>query len=247
MDTRFNKDYQINIYDVDTNLQCKFSSIVNYLWDIVISQSESLGETSNGLVHNCAWVLLKYDIKIYEYPKFKDIINVETEVLGVKKFYGLRAYTIRNSEGKILAEVVSVALLIDIEKRRPMRIAPDQYELYGLKGDIKEDVVLDDLIKVENKDYARDYLTRFSDIDSNKHVNNLKYMEMAMDTLPFEILDKYELARLKVLFKKETTYGDTVHVSSQVIENKDNKLVTAHTIENSEKLLTKLEFEWREK
>ena len=247
MDTRFNKDYQINIYDVDTNLQCKFSSIVNYLWDIVISQSESLGETSNGLVHNCAWVLLKYDIKIYEYPKFKDIINVETKVLGVKKFYGLRAYTIRNSEGKILAEVVSVALLIDIEKRRPMRIAPDQYELYGLKGDIKEDVVLDDLIKVENEDYTRDYLTRFSDIDSNKHVNNLKYMEMAMDTLPFEILDKYELARLKVLFKKETTYGDTIHVSSQVIENKDNKLITAHTIENSERLLTKLEFEWREK
>lgn len=40
---------------------------MNYLWDVVMSQSETLGETEKGLVHNCLWVLLKYDLKIMKF------------------------------------------------------------------------------------------------------------------------------------------------------------------------------------
>ena len=59
MNTKFSKKYTINIYDVDSNYKCKYSSIMNYLWDVVISQSDSLGETDNGFIDSCIWVLLK--------------------------------------------------------------------------------------------------------------------------------------------------------------------------------------------
>lgn len=247
LNDKFKKDYPINIYDVDTNLKCKFSSILNYLWDIVISQSDALGETDQGLVHNnCAWILLKYDINIYEYPKYKETISVDTKVLGVKKFYGYRENTISNSEGKIIGEVISIAILIDIEKRRPMKIYPDQYEIYGINGELEEDIPLDDILKLEKEDYSRDYLIRHSDIDSNNHVNNAKYIEMCVDTLPRELVLEYELSNVKVLFKKETTYGDKVHVSTQVINNEGNQITTVHKIvSRDEKLLTKLQLEWR--
>ena len=84
MSNTFTKDYTINIYDVDSNMNCKYSSLMNYLWDVVISQTDTLGETDHGLVHNCVWVLLKYDLKILEYPKFRDVITVETEAIGIK-------------------------------------------------------------------------------------------------------------------------------------------------------------------
>lgn len=38
-----------------------------------------------------------------------------------------------NSEGKVIGEVFSTAILIDFEKRRPMRISPEQSKIYGLK------------------------------------------------------------------------------------------------------------------
>ncbi len=247
MNVKFEKEYKINIYDVDSKLQCKFSSLVDYLWDIVISQSESLGETEKGFVHNnCFWVLLKYDINIYEYPKFKEIISVDTEVLGVKKFYGYRGYTIKNSQGKVIAEALSIAILIDIEKRRPMKISPDQYEIYGIKGELEEPIPLDDILKLEKEEYSNDYPIRYSDIDSNSHVNNVKYMEMAIDTLPRSILKEYSLSNIKVLFKKETNDGDTLHISSEVIENKNDELTTLHTIiGDDKKLLTKLQLKWK--
>ena len=245
----YKKEYEINIFDVDSDHKCKFSSLANYLWDVVISQSDYLGETNEGFVNNkCIWVLLKYDITIYEYPKFKDIITVDTKVIGSKKFYGYRQNTIRNSEGKVICEVSSTAILIDYEKRRPTKISDEQIQIYGIKKELDEVPPLDDILKIQNENYAKDYPVRYSDLDSNGHVNNVKYMEMAMDTLPRHILNEYELHNIKVLFKKETTDGDILHISSEVIDNDNKSVTTIHNIANKEgKLLTKLQFMWKKK
>lgn len=248
MSNRFEKNYKVNVYDVDSTMKCKFSSLLNYLWDVVIAQSESLGETKEGIIHNsCIWVLLKYDINIYEYPKFKDVITVDTEAIGIKKFYGYRNYTIKNSDGKIIGDAFSTAIVIDAEKRRPLRITPDQYDIYGITGEFDKTVVLDDLISLENAQYSKEYSIRYSDIDSNNHVNNVKYIEMSIDTLPEDIVNNYRLSNIKVLFKKETSYGDTIHISTEVMKNENDKINTLHTITSTEgKLLTKLQLEWKQ-
>lgn len=249
MNDIFLKKYKINIFNVDSEHRCKFSSLVDFLWDVVISQSDYLGETKEGFVHNkYIWVLLKYDITIYEYPKFRDTITVDTKVLGSKKFYGYRQNTIKDSEGKVIGEILSTAILIDFEKRRPVRISSSQSEVYGLNGELKVVPTLDDIPKIQKENYIKDYLVRYSDIDSNGHVNNVKYMEMAMDTLPRSILNEYKLFNIKVLFKKETTDGDTLHISSEVIDNENNDITTIHNItSNNGNLLTKLQFIWNKK
>lgn len=248
MNTAYEKEYKINIFNVDSEHKCKFSSLVDFLWDVVISQSDYLGETKDGFVHNqCIWVLLKYDITMYEYHKFKDTITVDTKVLGSKKFYGYRQNTIKNSKGKVIGEVLSTAILIDFDKRRPTKISPEQSQIYGLKEELETVPTLDDIPKIKNEDYSKDYPVRYSDIDSNGHVNNVKYMEMAIDTLPRSIINEYELFNIKVLFKKETTDGDTLHVASEVINN-DNTITTVHKItSSSEALLTKLQITWKKK
>lgn len=245
----FEKEYTINIFNVDSEHKCKFSSLVDFLWDVIIAQSDYLGETKEGFVNNnCIWVLLKYDITIYEYPKFKDKITVQTKVVGAKKFYGYRQNTIKNSKGKVIGEVFSTAILIDFEKRRPTRISPEQSEIYGLEGELDELPLLDDIPNIQKEDYVKDYPVRYSDIDSNGHVNNVKYMEMAIDTLPRSILNEYNLFNIKVLFKKETSDGDTLHISSEVIYGKNDDITTIHSITSDNgKLLTKLQFIWKKK
>ena len=52
MSNIFEKEYKINIFDVDSEHKCKFSSLVNYLWDVVISLSDYLGETKEGFVRS---------------------------------------------------------------------------------------------------------------------------------------------------------------------------------------------------
>ena len=85
MNDIFEKEYTINFFDVDSEHKCKFSSLGDFLWDVIISQSDSLGETKEGFAqNNCIWVLLKYDItiKILWY-----YININ---LGGYNIYGVR-------------------------------------------------------------------------------------------------------------------------------------------------------------
>lgn len=240
------KKYEINYYDVDYNLKCKLSSIVNFLCDIGNTQSELLGETIEKLTKmNCAWVFYKYDIKIKKFPVYRDIITLETEPVGFNKFYAYRKYTIKSEEGEVLGEALALFFLINIEKRRPMRISNEQQELYSGGETLAKHIDMGDIKKLENEDYFKKFNIRYSDIDSNGHVNNVKYMEWAMESAPIEVIKDYELKQIKVTFEKEAIYGDKVHVSAQVIKENENTIITVHTIKSGDSMeLTKIEIRW---
>lgn len=246
MSNKFNKQYTINIYDVDENYNCKYSSLMNFLWDIVVSQSDALGETDHGVINNCAWVLLKYDLNILAYPKFRDTITVETDIVGIKKLYGYRSFTIRNSEGTVILSGISTAILIDLAKRRPVKMSSEQCKVYGIEKELAEPLPLDDFISFEETHYEKDYSIRHSDLDIYRHVNNVKYIEMSIDTLPKEFLNTYKLSAIKVLFKKEATQDSILHVCSHTPELNSYELTTMHTISDShsDKPITKLELKW---
>ena len=51
------------------------------------------------------------------------------------------------------------------------------------------------------------FKVRYTDIDSNNHVNNTKYIDWAIETLPEDIVNNYVLDEVKVTFEKECKYG----------------------------------------
>lgn len=242
----FTKKYEIHYYEVDYKLRCKLSSIIDFICDVGTHQSESVGGGIEYCTNNnCAWVFYKYDIKMYRYPRFGEIISLSTTPVGFKKFYGLRKYVIRDDKNEIIGEALALFFLINIEKRRPMRIQKEQYDFYGVDGDVDYDISMDKLERVEEEQYSKQFDIRYSDIDSNKHVNNVKYVEWAMEAVPIEVINDYQLARIKVTFEKETTYGERVSSSAAVKQVNENSLKSYHTINNSDGTeLTLLEADW---
>ena len=241
----FSKNYEVNYYDVDRNLKCKLSSIVNFLCDVGNAQSEFLGETIDCLMkENCAWVFYKYDIKVKRYPKYRDVITVSTAASGFNRFYAYRGYEITDKDGNILVEATALFFLIDIQKRRPMRISEDKMKLYSGGVTLPKKIDMDEARDIEQEDYFKEFNIRYSDIDSNGHVNNVKYMEWAIESVPIEIIKDYELNSIKVTFEKETVYGESVHVSAQIIK-KGEEITTVHVVKSTEgKVLTKIEIDW---
>lgn len=242
----FTKKYEIHYYEVDYELRCKLSSIINFICDVGTQQSESVGGGMEYCVNNnCAWVFYKYDIKMYRYPKFGEIISLSTTPVGFKKFYGLRKYVIRDEKNEIIGEALALFFLINIEKRRPMRIQKEQYDFYGVSGDVDYDINIDKLERFEGEEYYKQFDIRYSDIDSNKHVNNVKYVEWAIEAVPIEVINNYQLTRIKVIFEKETTYGEKISSSATIKKINKNSLKSYHTINNINGTeLTVLEADW---
>lgn len=245
MGKSYSKDYEIHYYEVDSKLESTLTTLINILCDVGTSQSEELGGGIDYLIErNMAWVFYQYDIKINRYPKVGEKLKATTIPMGFKKFYAVRKYEITDEEGSIIMEAQSIFFLINTEKRRTMRVPQEQYEIYGLDGDMKENFKIERLEKIEDVMFTKEFITRYSDIDFNKHVNNTKYVEWAIDSLPIEILTEYTLQNIKVTFEKECTYGQIIRVLSSVREE-DRHLTTLHKIEAEDgKELTKLVATW---
>jgi acyl-ACP thioesterase len=246
MGNSFTKKYEIHYYEVDSKLKCKLASIIDFICDIGTQQSEYFGGGIEYCMrNNCAWVFYKYDIKMYRYPMFREKIIITTQPLGFKKFYGLRKYIIMDEQNNLIGEALALFFLINIEKRRPMRIQKEQYDIYGVDGDVDYDISMEKIERAEEEQYHKQFNIRYSDIDSNNHVNNVKYVEWAIEAVPLNVFNNYILKRIKVTFEKETTYGDSIESSATVEKIDNSNLKSYHTIRNSEGTeVTLLEAEW---
>lgn len=246
MGRSFEKKYEIHYYEVDSKLRCKLSSIIDFICDVGTQQSEHFG---GGIEYctknNCAWVFYKYDISVHRYPMFGETISITTQPVGFKKFYGLRKYIIKDVENNIIGEASALFFLINIQKRRPMRIQKEQYDIYGVDGDINYDISMDKIERIDDEQYHKEFNIRYSDIDSNNHVNNVKYVEWAIEAVPLEVVNNYILKRIKVNFEKETIYGDKISASATLKEINDINLKSYHTIRNSKgDEITLIEADW---
>ena len=243
----YEKEYELHYYEVDKNLKGNMSTIINILSDIGTKQSEELGASINDLTdRNMAWVFYNYHVKIFREPVYGEKLKVKTEPSGFKKFYALRNYEIKDSNGNIIVSANAIFLLINIEKRRMMRIPEDQYILYGVDSDIKEEFKIPRIESLKEFKYSDTFKVRYTDIDSNQHVNNTKYVDWAIETLPEEIVNNYYLDEVKVTFEKECKYGEIVNVYTDIREEESGLLVSIHKIETEDKKeLTKLIGCWK--
>ena len=239
----YEKEYDVNYYNVDARGDAKLTSIADFFCDIGFHQSEALGLGLNKLISdNMAWIFYKYDIEVLRYPKLGEKLTVCTDALGMRKFYAYRNYLIKDAEGNIIVKGRGLFLLLDLKKRRAMRVPETMKTIYKCEEDSFE---LDNLDKKFESEMSKQFAVRYSDIDTNGHVNNTKYMEWALEIVPRDIILNYKMSRIKVNFIKEVQYGHTVCVEAKAV-NEDEKIVVKTRILNEENTILALcETEWK--
>jgi medium-chain acyl-[acyl-carrier-protein] hydrolase len=242
---RYEKEYEIHYYEIDIKRRALITSLVDFLGDIATIHSEELGIGIDYLKeHNLGWVLYKWNIDMYTYPTYGEKITLRTWPYSMRKFYAYRQFEILNSRGEIIGKADSIWFLINTERRRPIRISEDICKAYGLPYNDDRSIEIEDIEKPENIQSEKVFHVRYSDIDTNKHVNNAKYIAWAIETVPMDIVLNYTLKNIKVIYEKETTYGETIKVFTEVVY-KEEEAICTHKIEDEQgKELTLLKTSW---
>lgn len=234
------KQYNVHFYEVDYKERLLPTVLMSYFSDVAIYQSKSRGVGLDYLSqNNMCWVLYKWNINIIKYPKLDDKITVTTIPYALKKFYAYRKFEVFNEAGEKIATADSVWFLINTKKRRPMRIKEDLYKAYGLTSDCevcKDNICLN---KLEREDFKRSFDIRYSEIDTNRHANNVYYLSWSIETLPLEIVNTYNLANVKVIYEKEVKYGNHIEIKTQMdkIDDKVNCITNVVGLDGERKAI----------
>jgi len=163
---------------------------------------------------NWVWVITHWQVEIAAYPKLGDKINISTWPVRFKGYFGERGYEVQDAAGASMLAANSNWILLNRNTYGPVRPTNFICEKYGecypflLEKDFS-------MPKAEGFTplSVHDYTPTRRDIDTNDHVNNVKYLEWVYNHIPENIYRNYRAKSLKVAYKKETLLGDNLKIA----------------------------------
>lgn len=181
--------------------------VVNYFQDAATFQGEELGIGIPWLKpQNLAWILVSWQIFTDRMPKLGEEITIRTWAYSFQNFYGLRNLELLDAEGGRAAWANSVWVLMDFARKRPVRVMPEMIEKYGQEEKL-DMAYAPRRIPVPGGGAGMEPFTiHRGHLDSNHHVNNGQYIQMAMDYLP----DGFRLCETRVEYKEQAFLGDVI-------------------------------------
>ena len=172
---------------------------------------------------NAVWVLARMHVRFERMPVRYQPITLETWHKGISSVFFLRDYQIRDAAGEVLVSSTSSWVIMEVDQRRMLRpdglsdIIPPDPERPGHAIETPAGkIVIPRALPVEK---VADHPVKYSDVDSNRHVNNTRYTSWAMDCLPDELTFNHVLKEIEINFNKEARPGETVGLYHACADN----------------------------
>ena len=201
---------QIRSYEVDCHHRLSVLAIFNFMQEAASRHAQALGVSIQQLLaENYTWLLSRLKIKIASFPGWQDRINIRTWPSGAQRLFALRDFELQDNK-QTFAAAVSAWLVLDVEKRRPVRIGPFVERLKPLEGEHILPDTLDKLPGLASRTHEKKFVVRYRDLDVNQHVNNASFVEWLMESIPTRVLNTSVLAELEINFMAEAFLEDQI-------------------------------------
>jgi acyl-ACP thioesterase len=161
--------------------------------------------------HSFTWVLSRLAVDINTQPRQYSNIEIDTWVNEFNRLSSTRNFKMRIGED-VIAAGVSQWCMLNMETRQ----AVDMTQL----KDIYERAMVAEPSPITAPARLRDIEPQasvsrpvaYSDIDFNRHVNTLRYIDLIFDSLPIELIEKNNGMRLDINFIAEALYGEVLTI-----------------------------------
>ena len=215
--------FRIRANEVDFRHALTIPALVNLLQETAMHNIGAIGLPMQVLYEkNLGWVLSRMYLIINTYPKETETISVETCPLHFDKYYAYRDFRVKNESGELLAAAATSWLMFDLTRRQLIAIpdfarnrvefCTDREPLFFPKNKISP---------LKNVDFQGNLQVKWHDLDINRHVNNVLYFQWALDTLPEQILNQYQVSEFDIIFRNECLLGEKI--TCQVGESIENE------------------------
>ena len=216
------------------------------------------------------WILTGGGLRMWEYPSYGDVFTVDTWISEWKEFIGIREYSIRTADGRLLGEGGGRWVFWDMKSRRPKSVPKQFKERWHFRSDspyrrMSQDPAMisfssgksipQDSEKTRNSrepgdssdiDVVErlDLEVRRGNVDLYNHLHNTTYIDWMMEAVPDGLYRDSQPMRLGIRFFGEAKLGDKVAFLSRRSGSGWHHDVVR---ESDEKLLVSGYSEWGER
>lgn len=165
------------------------------------------------IAREIGWVLSRMSIEVLRYPEINEEYTVTTWIESYNRRFSERCFIIKDAGGCAVAYVRTVWAAIDMRSRALADLSEVEPEALPC-ADIECPVGrVGRIVIVNDADCEREsYTFRYSDLDFNRHVNTVRYLDLILNHWQLGHYDCMAVGRLDIIFSHECYFGDTVEL-----------------------------------
>ncbi|MBQ5431627.1 MAG: hypothetical protein IIU28_08250 [Lachnospiraceae bacterium] len=207
---------RIRFSETDGNLRLTCTGLVDLLQDCATFHSEDAGYTCQKLgEQDLGWFVTNWQVHLREMPRIGQRIVIRTYPYHFRGMMAYRYFTIEGEDGKLFATANSIWVLMNIKTNKPQRAPKEMVEAFVEEEDPEETFEKRKIPVEEGLVEVTRVLVDQSFLDTNGHVNNGRYVELASHVLPQDV----SYSAFFVEYKQQARLGDTITIQKKESED----------------------------
>jgi len=208
----YEKEFVLQLKDIDKNNNMRLSSYLNLMQEIGALHSAEFGYSlKDEPVTHKAWIVISWDLDIFRRPAWNEKIKVISWIGKIDKIYHYRDYEMVDSEGNIVAKGIAKWVMVDTVTKRIQKMDENYIKEFpvverdGYNNNIDK---INSKVDVNNLKTIYEYKVEKRDVDTNNHMNNIIYLDLALEGLGDEIIDN--VSKIQIHYKTECKYNEEI-------------------------------------
>lgn len=157
-----------------------------------------------------SWVQLNWNVKVLRRLVYGEHVTIRTWARTSTKVSTLRDFEVLDKDNNVVCIATTRWTLTNIDTLSITKITDDIIEKYEpVDKTLFPDFVFKKLSELSTHTNEYIYTTQRRDIDVNKHMHNLNYLDLAFETLPDEVyLNNDFFNNIEIMYKTAIRLGD---------------------------------------
>jgi medium-chain acyl-[acyl-carrier-protein] hydrolase len=199
----------------------KLACLLDYFQESAAEHAARLGASVLDLIKKkLTWILSRYHVRVFRYPVWGEEVRMTTWPSSRGGLFALREFEMSDQSGNAVAAATSSWMLLDVLRKKPVPVVENLGEFpQDARRAIADDFApLPGLNKVDSE---LPFRVKMGDLDWNRHVNHVVYIEWAVESAPVEVIGESLPVEIEVDYRGEVLYGQTVLSRSEVLTRGD--------------------------
>jgi len=208
----FDKQFELRYFEMNKLGLASPITILALLEETAADHCYSINHSLYDLFNkNIGWVLLSGIVEMIRYPGYKEKITIRTWLSNYSLIKGFRENIIFDEENNIIGRAKGLWVFFDIEKRKPIPIFEDIKEKWSCNSEqsIHKDI-RKKIAPINSASQIKEFKVNRFDTDMNRHVNNIRYLQWVIESIPADIVENYYLKSIDGRFIAEAQFGDII-------------------------------------
>ena len=243
------KEYRVHVYETGPDERVNLCSLFDYMQDIAAEHAIKLGYGRDDLMkRNQFWVLSRMYAVISDWPFRGDTIIVKTWPGGTESVFAIRYYEIMFADGRNIATASSSWLIIDRATKKIQR--PDEiltrYNSDSLHSNAPVRCAMKLAEASENGQQFSKFRVKISDLDVNRHTNNVTYLKWVNDSYDLDFVMNHLPSSAEINYLAESMFGEEIMIRTSKEEGSNISFRHSVIRNDDNRELCRIRLEWNE-